>query len=393
MSNPHPPSFSSPTRQANQSATHFISVLLYGILAVGPPAVAQDRPTVRASAADPEQREEPQPYRLNVTYYAESWQNVDGGLSRGNAYLDKLDVSAAVDGGELFGVDGLHFFMRAFAANGHTLSCRLTGDNQGVSNIETIRSARVFELWGEWQSEVGGKTRFGLYDLNSEFDSVASAQFFLNSSHGIGRDFSQSGRMGPSIYPISSLGVRSLWIVASGWSGQMAVLDGVPGDPQRPKVTTVHISPDDGALIVGEADYSQDFIHKVGLGVWRYTSHFDTVGTGAGSVPAIAHPGNTGIYGLLDLTLTPAAGKLSSRVDGFVRVGYADPQVNRFGTYAEGGLVFSGLLVQDDHLGLAAAATMNGSPYQRAADLAGIPQRRAETNIEASWAVPVSSGL
>src|SRR5262249_15940629 len=81
------------------------------------------------------------------------------------------------------------------------------------------------------------------------------------------------------------------------------------------------------------------------------------------------------------------------RLDGFVRVGYADPQVNRFSSFAEGGVVYSGFLSHDDRLGLAFAVIRNGAQFRQAAQLAGAPQNSAETNIEASWAVPVSSWL
>jgi carbohydrate-selective porin OprB len=44
----------------------------------------------------------------------------------------------------------------------------------------------------------------GLYELNSEFYRLQSAGLFLNSSFGIGPEFSQSGLEGPSIFPSTS---------------------------------------------------------------------------------------------------------------------------------------------------------------------------------------------
>ena len=48
----------------------------------------------------------------------------------------------------------------------------------------------------------------GRYDLNSEFYRLQSASLFLNSSFGIGPEFSQSGLEGPSIFPNTSVGAR-----------------------------------------------------------------------------------------------------------------------------------------------------------------------------------------
>jgi porin len=60
--------------------------------------------------------------------------------------------------------------------------------------------------------------KIGLYDLNSEFDVIEAAALFLNPSHGIGPDFAQSGRNGPSIFPVTSLAIRGEYRLATrGW--------------------------------------------------------------------------------------------------------------------------------------------------------------------------------
>ena len=68
---------------------------------------------------------------------------------------------------------------------------------------------KLYEAWFE-QTLFDDRLSFkaGLYDLNTEFDVVETAGLFINSSHGIGPDFSQSGVNGPSIFPTTSLGIR-----------------------------------------------------------------------------------------------------------------------------------------------------------------------------------------
>jgi carbohydrate-selective porin (OprB family) len=48
----------------------------------------------------------------------------------------------------------------------------------------------------------------GRYDLNTEFYRLQSAGLFLNSSFGVGPEFSQSGRNGPSIYSDTTSAIR-----------------------------------------------------------------------------------------------------------------------------------------------------------------------------------------
>lgn len=40
---------------------------------------------------------------------------------------------------------------------------------------------------------------FGLYDLNSEFDTQETSSIFINPSHDIGAEYAQSGKNLPSI--------------------------------------------------------------------------------------------------------------------------------------------------------------------------------------------------
>jgi porin len=63
-----------------------------------------------------------------------------------------------------------------------------------VSNIDASDAWKIYEAWLK-QSLFQDRLPVlaGLYDLNSEFDVIESAGLFLNSSHGIGADYSQTG--------------------------------------------------------------------------------------------------------------------------------------------------------------------------------------------------------
>ena len=124
--------------------------------------------------------------------------------------------------------------------NGSTFSDELVGDLQVISNIDASHAWRVFEFWYEF-GEGPWSVRTGLYDLNSEFDVNETGGLFLNSSHGMGPDFSQTGENGPSIFPVSSLALRAEW-EGKGFTARLAVLDGVPGHPHDPSSNEIDLS-------------------------------------------------------------------------------------------------------------------------------------------------------
>ena len=109
---------------------------------------------------------------LVVVYTADVWHNARGGLRRGWRYLDNLDVTLTVDTERAIGWRDATLFVYGLYNNGQALTGDLIGDVQGVSNIETgARAVRLYEAWVE-QRFGRASIKFGLYDLNSEFDGM-----------------------------------------------------------------------------------------------------------------------------------------------------------------------------------------------------------------------------
>jgi porin len=333
------------------------------------------------------------PYRLEARYIHDTWHVPRGGLAQGTANIGKFDVSFQLDGDRAFNLP-LTLFARALYDDGGAVSSSLTGDAQTVSNIEAIQAARLFELWSEWNAGGNESLRVGLYDFNSEFDSNGTGSLFINASHGIGKDISQSGRGGPSIFPVSSFGARVRWVVVPGWAMQMAVLDGVPGDPDRPKRTTVRFGRDDGALLAAEVNRAGERLSKIALGSWYYTGHFDRFATQFDAPDAdLRTRGSSGVYTLAEMRLYRESPESDRGLAAFVRAGLADADVNRFGRYVGAGLVYTGVLGDDDQVGLALAHATNGGAYRQEQFLGGIATDAAETNVELTWKFGVTSWL
>jgi porin len=322
------------------------------------------------------------PLQLEIAYTADIWQAESGGIRRGAVYLDNLDILVEADLGRLFGWNGATAFAYGLYNNGRSLGA-LTGDAQTVSNIETdVRAARLYEAWLEQQLSATTSLRVGLYDLNAEFDALETSALFVGSAHGIGTDISQTGENGPSIFPVTSLAARLAWGAPGGWKARVAVLDGTPGDPARPRRTAIRLEHGDGALLIGEVEAPLP-AGKLLLGYWRYTSAFDTFGGGR-------RRGNDGLYLRGETRLMREAGDAEQGLAGFFRLGLADGRINMFGRFASAGVNYAGLVQgrDEDQIGLAVAAAFTSSSYRKQAS-----SDRHEVALELTYRMPVTSWL
>lgn len=321
-----------------------------------------------------------------AVYTGDAWRNASGGIETGNRYLDNLDVTLEVSPGPMFGLGDLRFFAYLLHNQGDALAEELTGAAQGISNIEATGSLRLYELWMEWQmGRTPGTLRFGLYDLNSEFDAIETAALFINPSNGIGPDFAQSGQNGPSIFPNTSLALR-YGVAGERWSLQFAALDGVPGDPEHPDRTAMRFDSDDGLLLATEVNYRAASGFRAGLGFWQYTSEFDDL-----LVTDRRRDDNAGVYAIVETPLLLADGDRGARL--FLRAGQAEARINPIELYLGFGGVYTGLLPQrpEDQIGIAVSIARLGDAWRGTASEA-LPHER-ETIVELTYRVQVLDWL
>lgn len=314
---------------------------------------------------------------IQLAYTGEVMGNASGGVRRGARYLDNLDVVVDADLDRLAGWKGTRAHVYGLYNNGKSIG-GLVGDAQAISNIETGTAAlRLYEAWIDQMIGERISVRAGLYDLNSEFDALDAAALFVSSPHGIGTDFAQSGRNGPSIFPSTSLAARVQFRPSDGWAVRAAVLDGVPGNPDRPGRTAIRLGHGDGALLVGEVEAPLEG-GKLLLGTWKYTARFDR------NDDARPAKGNTGAY-IRGEFLVIERGEHT--VDAFFRLGAAAGRFNMFDRFAGGGLKFSGWVPgrKADEFGIAMAAAFTSHSH-RAATGAGA----SEVAIEATYRAPIT---
>jgi porin len=345
------------------------------------------------------------------TYTSLPWYNVSGGIKSGFAYNDNVDLSTTIQFGNILDWDNnAIIYIYGIGNNGGSVSS-LTGDYQGASNIEALQSFKLFEVWGQKNFKEGRfSLLFGMYNLNSEFDIINPATFFINSSFGMGAEYAQSGENGPSSFPYSSVGVRATARIDENKIVKVAVLDGVSGDPQRPLRNTQKYTTSDGLLIATELTIFTDKNHernaqnidrkdisrwiKVGrnkeendynrlnIGGWYYTSQFVEL-----LDSTVASKGNGGMYiGYQQyFSINPEKGRYISL---FGRAGFANPSYNRLGTALSGGIVFHEL-IRNDQIGLAFTSAINGDSYRSIMPM----DEKAETAIELTYTSFLTSFL
>lgn len=342
--------------------------------------------------------EEPSKYQLNINYTGEVWANVKGGEKRGAAYLDNLDVKLELDTKSLVGIENGTGFVHILYNNSGNFSGDFVGDHQVVSNIDSKHVIRLYELWYELRFDKGfgenQSIKFGLYDLNSEFDAIEAASLFINSSHGIGAEYAQSGLNGPSIFPTTSLALRYFHQLTQGVAFRVAVLDAVPGDVNDFQKNSISLTTDEGELIAAELDIilpahaqSGDTDRgRFGFGTWYYTEPVPLLNA---NLADLSEANNRGFYGFYEYKTDIKQGRSFAT---WLRVGVAESSVNQFDAYFGTGVVLSGLLPEkfEDSIGFALALARNGEDYRF---LTGPNTLSQELNLELTWRIRLAERM
>ena len=306
---------------------------------------------------------------LEAVYIADIYHN-DGGVENGTLFLDNLGLAATADIG-----NGIQAHASLLYNNGKALT-DLTGDSIAVSNIETgVQALRLYEAWLSGDVDEGTNLKLGFFDVNSEFDVLDSSGLFIGSAHGIGMDIGQTGENGPSIFPTPGLAFRVEQKISDNLLLRGAIIEGIPGDPDRPKRTVLKLGDGEGAFIIGELEKSSDQ-SKVLLGGWAYTAEQVRWDQGADTTNFGAYlRGETVLKESRDGTLT-----------GFGRIGWANGEVNEYSGFASLGLHYARENGHEAGIGIVHASV--SEERNRFEELEG-----GETVIEMTYAVPVHENL
>lgn len=361
-----------------------------------PAAIAQvsapsvDRAPGEVEAPAVERRD---PLLVQLAYTGDLLTAVAGGASRGSRWIHNVSAIATADLEQLAGIPRTTALVHGFYNNGASFSGGVVGDAQVVSSIEAgMPLFRLLEAWVEHGGADGRwSAKFGLYDINSEFDALQTSLLFVNSAFGMGSDVGTSGRNGPSTFPSTGLALSGQVRLGPAVTLRAAAADGVPNDPAFPRRLTVGLHRGEGALLIGEGDVELGNVRLL-AGAWAYTARIDDRYDAGIAAAARRHVASNGLYLRGEAQLI---GDSDHGVRGFVRLGTASNRANIFNRFVSGGIVGHGLVpgrpADDSGIAIAWAGASSASRDLAFARFGERPD--AETTIELTHRVAVTDWL
>ena len=350
--------------------------------------------------------------RLGVTvtlnYTNDFLANVAGGIKTGAVGIGIFQPQFDFDLQKLLGWQGDRVHIHGLLTYGPSFSAAYLGNVLAVSNLEAGSVTRLYALWYEHNApDDRWSVRTGLMLADSQFVQSNTASNFINNGMSWPTFLAANLPASGPAYPLPAPGILVRAKPDENIVFQAAVFSGDPsggnGSNQPSSLPTgTVISFNGGAVLIAEASYlpnqGKDTSGLPGayrIGAWYHTSshfadqRFDDTGLSLASpqstgVP-LEHTGDYGVYGVIDQTLYRVPGTANKSLSGFVRAGAVPNDRNLINFYADGGLLYRGLVSSrpDDKIGIAAA-------YARVGDNArGLD---ADVGLFGHFNYPVRSG-
>ncbi|GEP01922.1 carbohydrate porin [Methylobacterium haplocladii] len=363
----------------------------------------------------------------SLTYIADLLGNPSGGVRRGTAVSDRLNLRLNLDLERLAGWEGATVHANAYFIHGTGLSRYYVGNLLEASVIEALPSSRLYVLWYDQQlfdNTLG--LRIGQQAADTEFFVSQTATAFVNSTFGWPAITGLNLPSGGPAYPLAAPAIRAKYVPGNGFSLQVGLYDGDPAGANRPgddpeaqrlNRTGTNFRVHDPALVLAEATYayntkpgSEGLPGDITLGGWQHFGRFDSLRTDITGLPladpnatGIGRPlrGNAGLYAVYDQTLYREAGKDDEGLGFFVRAAYSPTRSSLVTAYVDTGLAYKGLIPgrDDDTVGVSVAHARLSDDARRADNdtirVTGqpMPRRRAESVIEATYQAVVVPGF
>ncbi len=323
---------------------------------------------------------------FTLNYTNDFLSNLRGGIGPGSVGIGVFQPQLDIDLQTLLGWEGGHFHTHGLVTHGPFFSQTYLGNILAVSNLEAGPVARLYSLWYE-QSAFNDRlsVRFGLMSADSQFLQSKTAANFINNGISWPTFLAANLPAGGPAYPLPGPGIRVRIKPTDEVAFQAAVFSGDPsgGDGSNqdlPLPTGTVFSFRGGAFFIAEASYlpnqGKDATGLPGayrIGGWWHTSprfgdqRYDNNGVSLASpmstgIP-LQHTGDQGVYGVIDQMLYRVPGTDDQGLSGFLRAGGVPNDRNLISFYADGGLIYKGLVPRrpDDKVGIAAAYARVGN--------------------------------
>lgn len=352
-----------------------------------------------------------------------------GGAVRGGSYSGLLALGAAADLEKSLGWEGASFNSTWIWLYGNDLSTQDIGNSMTVSGIAGTPAFSCYQLWLEQKLfQEACSVRAGLLGLDAEFGISQTASLFINNTFGMPALFLNNLPNGGPTYPMATPGIRLALHPASWMTLRSAMTQANPFTTQEnPHNFNWNFGPAGGLLSLNEIETRwNDAAGSKGLsgtgkaGFWIQT----------GQSPEAQHPGQfsyaapsanaygTGFYAMIDQQITSPCKKWETeeqstpRVKGgtgahegmcqeglrsFARIGFSPQEWSVTSFYADGGLVYRGLIPgrKRDKLGVAFAYAQMSPDALSQTSAAGLSGGGFEgvAELSYSWVVSPSVAL
>src|ERR1700737_3615191 len=304
---------------------------------------------------------------FNLNYPNDFLSNVRGGIGLGTVGIGIFQPQLDIDLQKLLGWEGGHFHTHGLITHGPFFSPTYLGNILAVSNLEAGPVARLYSFWYE-QNAFNDRlsVRAGLMSADSQFLQSKTAANFINNGISWPTFLAANLPAGGPAYPLPDPGIRVGTKPADDVAFQAAVFSGDPSggngsNQSGPLPTGTVFSFRGGAFFIAEASYlpnqgkdAKGLPGAYRIGVWYHTSprfgdqRFDTTGRSLADplstgIP-LNHTGDSGIYGVVDQTLYRVPGTDDQGLSAFVRAGGVPNDRNLINFYADGSLIYKGLI-------------------------------------------------
>jgi porin len=365
---------------------------------------------------------------LTVGYIGDVLGVASGGLQEGVVYEGRLELGLDINLERLVGWEGGKFHASAYQIHGRGLTSEFLGNLLPTSNIEAVRSTRLFTLWLE-QSFFGdaASIRIGQLAADDEFITSDTAGGLINGTFGWFALTANNLPSGGPAYPLATPGVRLQGQPTAGLTLRGAVFSGDPAghpgdnDPQRVNNSGTTFSFEGGAFWIGEAELAVNKekdgptlagglpgVYK--LGFWHHTGRFAdqavdenglSLADPASSGVPRTHRGDWGVYAVADQAVWREPGTEDQGANVFLRLGGTPSDRNSIDLYVDGGVGWKGLIPSRDAdvltLGIAFARVSTDARDldRQSRTFSGVdsPLRSHEAVIELSYAAEIVPGL
>jgi porin len=307
-------------------------------------------------------------------YNAETFANPWGGIKHGVAYDGVLELHVNGDMQKLGFWKGLCFYANGYQIHGHSIAAEYVGSLATISNLEATPATRLYELWLE-QSMFNEHVlvRFGQLVADGDFFVIKGGDYVLNGWGWPAITSLDLPSGGPG-YPLATPGVRVILNPNDKVGLKVGVYNGDPagpnckGDPQVCDNNGLEFRIADPPLLMAEASYQYNLDKGqlpggVKVGGWNHFGKFADQRFDAAGLPIAVTglPGrmiqnNFGLYVDVDQMVWRVPGSSDPKGIGLVgRVFWAPSDRNLVDFYADGGVIFTGMIANrpDDALAIA----------------------------------------